>query len=359
MSALASERGMTAVNDALLQRFERARDAASRHAATIVFAFSLSGIPTLLRVTGPALAERLIRPFRHLETDLAALREPALAIDAWSEAETGIAPPRDIPEGHPPHSIDGRLAYRNQPGGRAVADRRQGRIIACFDAAERLSYSDVAKPFRSLLIPLLHDRGRQLLHGGLIAASSDAPALLLAGRSGSGKSTVALAALAAGFRFLGDDHTCLELAEKAAIGHSLYATCGIEPGHLGRFTQLPGDAVATPDGAKSVVYLAPRALHRLDRAARIAAIVIPEIRPGGVTETRPTSRGDALRALMPGSISILVAAPETRESPQFNGIGALVERLPAYRLALGPDLAAIAPVLRRLSAALAAEGAGR
>lgn len=359
MSALASESGMTAVDDALLQGFERARDAASRHAATIVFAFSLSGIPTLLRVAGPALAERLIRPFRHLETDLAALREPALAIDAWSRAETGIAPPRDIPPGHPPHSIDGRLVYRNQPGGRAVADRRQGRIIACFDEASRLSYSDAAKPFRSLLIPLLHDRGRQLLHGGLVAAAPGAPALLLAGRSGSGKSTVALAALAAGFRFLGDDHTCLELSEAAVIGHSLYATCGIEPGHLGRFAQLPGDAVATPDGAKSVVYLAPRALHRLDRSARIAAVVIPEIRPGGVTEARPTSRGDALRALMPGSISLLVAASRTRESPQFSGIGALVERLPAYRLALGPDLAAIAPALRRLSAALAAEGAGR
>jgi len=359
MSALAAERGMTGVNEALLENFERAQDAASRRAAVVVFAFSLGGIPTRLSVAGPVLAERLVRPFRHLETDPAALASPALTIDAWSQAETGIAPPRDLQPAHPPHSVDGRLAYRNQPGGRAIADRRQGRILACFDAAERLSYSDLAKPFRSLLIPLLHDRGRQLLHGGLVAAAPDAPALLLAGRSGSGKSTVALAALADGFHFLADDHTCLELAEEAVIGHSLYATCGIEPTHLAHFPQLPGDAVASPDGAKSVVYPMPKAQARLGRSARIAAIVIPEIRPGGVTETRPTTRGDALRALMPGSISILVAAPATRESPQFSGIGALVERLPAYRLSLGPDLADIAPALRRLSAALLVAEKGR
>lgn len=352
MSALAAAVGHLDLDGRLRDAFDEALRAARAEAPTVRIAVALGGLPVDLRVTGAALAESLFRPFRHLELDAStAEAAPVLTIEAWSWAETGVPLPR-FPADLAPCSADGNTSYRQQPGGRALADRRAMRILAGYEGVATLSYSDLAKPFRSLLIPLLHDRGRQLLHGGMVVPRPGGPGLLLAGRSGSGKSTVALSALAAGLGFLGDDHVCVELEGERFIGHSLYGTCGIAPGHLPEFAHVPGQVTGAPDRAKRVVLLASEELPRLVRSATIGAIVVPAIRPGGPTRSVRASRGEAMRALMPGSISPRFPGAPSHRHRQFEGIASLAARLPAFRLELGPDLATIPPALRELEARL-------
>ena len=320
-------------------------------------AITLGGLPLRITITGPDLAERLFRPFRHLEVSHSTVRADAFIIEAWSQAETGVAIP-ELGVEPVPYSPDGNLCYRRQPNGRAVADRRSRRILAGFESAAGLSYSDLAKPFRSLLIPLLHDGGRQLIHGGMVIADPDTSGLLLAGRSGSGKSTVALSALAAGFGFLGDDHLAISSEGGRLVAHSLYATCGISAGHLANFPRLPGRVVSAPDRDKNVILLAPEENGRLIAAAPIGAVVMPVIVPGAETGFRRASRGETLRALIPGSISPRLPVLQDGRGWQFDGIGAIAARMPGYRLELGADLASIPPVLRGLAAELAASRGG-
>lgn len=349
MTALAGAARDPAPGPRLRDAFEEALAAARTRAPTATVAIAVGGVPVQLSVTGEALAERLFAPFGHLALDPGAVGSlPVLAIDAWSQAETGVAPP-EFPVGRTPYSADGDFCYRNQPGERSLADRRAARILGGFEGAQRLSYSDLAKPFRSLLIPLLQDRGRQLLHGGM-SVPPGGPGLLLAGRSGSGKSTVALSALAAGFGFLGDDHVCVALDDEHAIGYSLYATCGIAPDHLASFAHLPGRVMSAPDRAKRVVLLTPEALPRLVRSAAIGAIVVPVIRPDGPTRFVRASPAAAMRALIPGSITPRPPTEHSDRHRQFEGVGALAARLPAFWLELGPDLGAIAPALCELAA---------
>ncbi len=338
--------------DALLRRsFAEAFASAAGRLAPQVRTVRLGGLAVRVEIAGPLLAERLLRPWQHLLDDGTA--SAAFGLRAWSEEETGIATP-SFPFAPKPYSVDGRIAWRHQANGRALADRGERLILAGFHGAGQLTYSDLAKPFRSLLIPLLRDAGRQLIHGGVVAARRGAPGLLLAGRSGSGKSTMAVAALAGEFAFLGDDHVALAREGGRFIAHSLYATCGLAADHLAAFPALPGEIVAAPDRSKRVLLLAPGESDRLASSAGIGAIVIPEIVPGAGARAVPASRGEALRALIPGSISPRLPAEERARNWQFAGLSDLAASLPAFRLEMGRELGAIPAALRELSARLAA-----
>ena len=336
--------------DALLCRsFEQAFATAVQRTRPEAQTIALGGLAVHLEIAGPALAARLLRPFHHL---IVASREtPAFHVQAWSEEETGVAIP-EFPFAPRPYSPDGTIGYRNQLNGRALADRRGKRILAGFDSPAALTYSDLAKPFRSLLIAMLHDSGRQMIHGGVVAAAPTAPGLLLAGRSGSGKSTVALAALAGGLAFLGDDHVAVDAMGGRFTAHSLYATCGLASDHVAAFAHLPGEVASAPDRDKRVVLLAPAAMDRLVRSLQLGAIVIPAIMPGAATRAIPATRGEALRALIPGSVSPRLPAHKPDRGWQFDGVGELAMHLPAFRLEMGHDLAAIPEALRDLSARL-------
>ena len=192
----------------------------------------------------------------------------------------------------------------------------------------------------------------------MVVSRPGGPGLLLAGRSGSGKSTVALSALAGGFGFLGDDHLCVGRDGDPFTVHSLYATCGIAHDHLAKFAHLPGSVTRGPDRDKCVVLLSPEALPRLVRSATIGAIVVPVIRPDGPTRVREASRGEAMRALMPGSISPRLLTAEASRYRQFESMAVLAAQLPTFRLELGPDLDTIAPALRELAAGLPGPAAG-
>ena len=336
--------------DTLLREdFAKAFVLAVGRIARVVRMLRLGGLPVRVEIAGPRLAERLLRPWLHLLGDEET--PPSFRIQAWSEEETGVAIP-EFPFEPKPYSADGRIAYRNQTNGRALADRGERLILAGFDAASHLTYSDIAKPFRSLLIPMLHDAGRQLIHGGVVARAVDAPGLLLAGRSGSGKSTVAVAALAGGLAFLGDDHVALSQEGGRFMAHSLYATCGLAADHLKAFPSLPGEIVAPPDRGKRVLLLAPGESDRLARSVAIGAIVIPTIVPGAGARAVPASRGEALRALIPGSISPRLPAAEQARNWQFAGVGDLAASLPAFHLEMGSDLGTIPAALRALSVRL-------
>ena len=83
----------------------------------------------------------------------------------------------------------------------------------------------------------------QLMHAGAVGYADGG--VLLAGKSGSGKSTTALACLASDLLFASDDYVCVATTAQPWV-HSLYSTAKLVPGNLSRFPELSGK-LSNPD----------------------------------------------------------------------------------------------------------------
>jgi hypothetical protein len=194
------------------------------------------------------------------------------------------------------------------------------------------------------LRPALHRwaalAGRHFVHAAAVA--TEAGGVLLAGPSGSGKSTTALACLEAGLDYAGDDYVILEGRQ----AHCLYSTAKLD---LGALERLPGLAPAVTDlrrGREDKAVLDVHA-HRADRVRSplpVDAIVIPTVGGSGPPRTRPASPGEALRALAPTTLIQLPGAAHER----MQAMAKLVRRVPAYRVELGDDVAAVAGEIARI-----------
>ncbi len=183
------------------------------------------------------------------------------------------------------------------------------------------------------------------------AAVGDAHgAALLVGRGGSGKSSTAVACLAAGLGFLGDDYSILRFAPEPVV-HSLYCTAKVaheELPHVGALAEACDADV--PRGQKAVLFPSRVYPERIVLSAPISVVLLPTI-VAGTTEpvVEPASAAEALRALAPSSlVQMHLDAPR-----ELGMLVQLVGTVPAYRLGLGADRAANAAMIAATLARLA------
>lgn len=357
-TAAPEESESTEDSSALMQRMRNAfREAVGGGTAEVRDGlYTFAGRPVRLRVVGGRLAERTHRAFGHLKRTGEADGRPTLTIDLWDETETSIlGPPAtgapDIERqwvacgGALAASPDGRYVSFRYQDSVTVLDRHAQRMIGCRRGGSHMSTGEYSKPLLLLLSIWYYDRGVQLLHAGLIA--SNGAGVLLPGESGTGKSTTSLASLTQGLEYLGDDFIGLERAGNDEFcGHAVFNTVCIARENLGRFPDLRAHAV--DDGFsqedKPILFLSEIYPDRLRTTVPIRAIVLLRIRSER-TEIRPARRAEALRAFAASTLHTVVPRPG-REALEM--LGAVVERVPAFWLLLGPELRDIAPSIERI-----------
>jgi len=209
---------------------------------------------------------------------------------------------------------------------------------------------ECATPLRHILHWWLARHGVQQLHAAAVGTESGG--VLVVGRSGSGKSTVALASLAAGLLYAGDDYVAASVGSDPVV-HSLYSSGKIEPHHVERFPHLlsaqriepEADPVTAPfDRHKTVVYLHESHPTTNTEGFRIRAILIPRIVGHGETLLTPVPRARALAALAPSTIVQL----HTAGQDALGSMRELVGRVPAFELALGANVDDAPSVIRDL-----------
>jgi hypothetical protein len=191
-----------------------------------------------------------------------------------------------------------------------------------------------AMPLRAVLRWALREQGVALVHGAALGGD-DAMALLV-GAGGAGKSTLALAAQQAGWRYVADDYCAVDPVTRAVAPVTSYAkvtaaTLALLPGLGPLRAPLP----PAPDG-KSVLALRPAPGGRLD------LIALPRVVPTGGP---PVAVGPAatMAALAPTS---LLQMPGSRATDR-ELLGQVVRGLPAVALPSGPDLVRTLAGLRR------------
>ena len=188
----------------------------------------------------------------------------------------------------------------------------------------------------------LGTRGYLQVHGASVGTPDGG--VLLVGRGGSGKSTVALSSLGSELLYAGDDYVAVAV-EPAPRVQSLYSSGKLEPYHahglLPHLLPLLSNAERL-ESEKAVLYVHEHFPEQTTSGFPLAAVFVPRVR-ASQRESRivEASRAEAFAALAPSTILQL----HTADSTAFAAMKKLVARVPCYGLEVGSDVAGIPGVI--------------
>ena len=313
-----------------------------RYSDKVHESFYLFGnLPARMRVVGHEMASYITRPFAHLEVEGSNVGTPQLTIDLWDESETNIRCQVGSLNGDAKFkkttavSSDGRLVGQQLRNVLTFYDHSAQHIISAVGWGRQLSVYERWKPLARPLLEWHNDRNIRMIHASLVA--QDGQGVLFGGKSGSGKSTAALACLFAGFHFLSEDYVGLgELQDGSFVGHSLYNSVFLKVSDATRFPSLaPFVTKGSRHEEKCAVVLSRVFPERLTRTAVIRVLVLPRIVDSAKPKFYAATKGEALLALGPSS---LLQIPSRRLGVRgFHQLAELVDRVPCYWLELGRD----------------------
>lgn len=318
--------------------------------------YAIDGSVVCLRFAGAALVAGLTAALAHLAT--APHPTPALTINLWDSATTGVTLPPLPATMYQPLPLDqqwGSYAHSArfhtffQPASQlfTMLDTHECEAFYWAQDAGQLPLAEGGAPLLTLLHWWLGQQGRQIVHGAAVGTATGGA--LLVGKSGSGKSTTALACLQAGLHYLGDDY-CLVGVRPQPTVYSLYSSGKVHFADLARFPrfQLAQSSRRYADADKALYFFADPFAAQLVPSLPLKAILLPQISPDGKSAVTPVSPATALLAMGPSTIFQLIG----EKSQTVHHLGQLVRQLPCYRLALGTDSAHIPALITELLAAL-------
>jgi len=318
---------------------------------------AIAGVRLRVRLSSPRLAAGALRALAHHALTSA----PASPYDA-----TVLLLDHDVP-GNPVHEI--LPAVRSAPpvadrierwsyesdAGRGLLhegfrtlflwDRGQRRAAVWLGEDGALPYHLVALPLLPVLSWVLAEQGRSVIHAAAVATESGA--VLIGGRSGTGKSTAALACLDAGLGFLGDDMCIVEPGTRPVV-HSLYCSGKLDAPDTARFPALAPARVegSGPWWEKSVYLFDGHLADRMVRSAALAGVAIPRRDDG------PPARLSARQAFLAMAPNTAFQLPGAAQAA-IAGVREVVSRVPVHSVGVGDGIGAIAGRLADFARGLA------
>jgi hypothetical protein len=304
--------------------------------------WQLAGRMVRTRYVAPALAARFHPTLAHLD-QLDAVDDADLEIGCWDRSLTAVAAPPPpwglddyLPEARIRGHVDGRV--------RATFDAT-ARVLSLYDRDARRAVLHVASsatvpdwmdraPFRTILTWWAADRGLAMVHASAVAWGDGA--VLLAGGSGAGKSTTAMACLAGGLDLLGDD-ACLVGLDPTPHLWSVYRRAKLEPDAARWLPSLDALVVVRTE---EQTHIDPGARHRHD--APLRAVLLPQVTNERTTRAVPIARAEAMRVLT--ATTLLEGGGMARAA--LTTLAALARDVPCLRLELGRDLDGVAAAVR-------------
>lgn len=330
-----------------LIRLGEAFDDAAGRLGSIERWYLVGGLPVRLTFAGSALIPAIDPALSHLA--IQPCPSATLDVRLWDSASSGVAVPGEpeageVALGEASAEPDGeavRSAYHIVPRILSLFDPMSEEAVLWVPDAGQVPWNEVASPLRTILHWWARGRGLQFVHGG--AVGLEGQAVLLAGRSGTGKSTSALACLLGGLDYLGDDYVLVSTAGGPKV-HSLYSAAKLQPSHLNAFPTL-APLMANPGFApdeKGLWFVQDHFPERTRRQAVARAVLVPHVTGRRETTVTTISAGAALVALAPSTIVQLSGA----DQHSLSTIAAFLASVPTHRLEVGTDLPGIASAVR-------------
>lgn len=346
MDTTASSGEQEAFFESVCNRFLKARTSAGE----VNFYYRICDTSVRLSFAGEALVPHITPALSHIE--ISEVEEPDLSICLWDSASTATCMVR------PPWKRD-RYTYRGDIWG-----YNSSRIKTAFHWVEfSLNMLDLktstglfwvehtrclpswmtAAPLRTLLHWWMEKNECQLVHAAAVGTKSGA--VLLTGKGGIGKSTVALSCLKSGFSYLGDDYVATRLKPEPSV-YSLYGTAKLNTGHVENFpevSRLISNSQNLKD-EKAVMFLYPEFSRQIIKELSLKAIVVPRITDNDESKITKISSENVLRA---ASFTTMTQLPGAGVKT-YEFLNQLSASLPCFRLDLGHDLARIPVTISNL-----------
>jgi hypothetical protein len=188
---------------------------------------------------------------------------------------------------------------------------------------------------------LLRERDRYALHASAVVQGDRA--LLIAGASGSGKSSTALSLIYAGWSWLADDLVLYEPGAEPRL-HGLARGFAFHTALAQRLPGLAGEPIDNKQFA-DIDRLFP---DRRAECGHAVALLFPRVTDGPTSHLERLSSLDALGELLPACGGIMVGGATGRA--QVAALRDLVATVPGYRLHAGRDIFGRGEVLEQLFA---------
>ena len=190
-------------------------------------------------------------------------------------------------------------------------DRLRNEVIYSVRDPLNLPYYGTGRTFpNGIQLGPVRTRGA-MVHAA--AVGTEQGAILITGRSGSGKSTTALACIRSSLKYLGDDYCAFSAAHDPEV-FSLYNTGklndDVDLARQPHFAPWIVNPERTGD-EKYLMFLGEHVPDRIMRRAPLRAIVMPQITNTTRPRLEPASAAAALRALAPSSMFQLPGEPRT------------------------------------------------
>lgn len=217
-----------------------------------------------------------------------------------------------------------------RPGLACYYERRSAQLAGAVSPLLQLLPSERGKPLLLPLLTWLADRNLRVYHASAVAWKGRG--VLLVGGENSGKTSVQLACLRAGWDFVADD---LVVVRQGQI-EPIYSSLWLASEHAARhFPELLPQLCVHPLDPKG--FLAVRDIPASARSCvTIEAAIWPQFSDSlAPARLFPASHGDLLRALIPSSFSLV---PGIQDGEKLHQIAALLRNASAWRLSLGRDL---------------------
>lgn len=313
---------------------DAARLAAAR-GDTETLTVTTAGLTLRVQVVGERL-QQLIVPGLFC-AGAAQATEPIAELWAFDSASSGVrAPP-------PPFAV----SDLNEHGG--IAGLTEGPVLGHYDA-EHQTFSlfderhacgvqwgrDIATmspwesgaPLRHLVRWALAVHDAHVLHAAAVGTADGG--VMLCGASGAGKSTTALACWLAGMALVTDDY-CVVRTDDVAAAHAVFSVAKASPETLALLPALADRARDAPRDWRDKRRMAMG--DALTPRLPLHAIVLPRIAPqtGAPVRLRPA---EALRRVAEATLPLFPSGGRRT----LRAVADLVTRLPAYELAVGPDV---------------------
>lgn len=326
------------------------RKAQSNGRGSTDYFYDIAGYSIRLSFASSALVPYIAPAFKHLIAQQSLKSD--LTICLWDSASTNIEMPS------PPWSDTDYVArseirgfnderimttVQQDSGIFNMLDMKQNLAVYWIQDAQRIPYYESGSPLLRILHRWMAGRNRQLVHAGAVGLREGG--VLLAGKGGLGKSTIALSCIDSELFYAGDDYVLLS-HELHPCAYSLFNTAKLDADNVWRLPHLK-PAISNPDKLKSekaLLFLHNYYPEKIVKNFPIKAILIPRLMGKAKTTLLRTSGMEGLRALAPSTIFQL---PNTGHKT-LKRIAQFVEQVPCYFLDLGDDISFIPDIILNL-----------
>ncbi len=227
-----------------------------------------------------------------------------------------------------------------------VVDRPSRRAVCWVTDKSAVKAWERSRPFLPALQAMFDDSPWLAVHAAALALEDRA--ILLAGPGRAGKTTLSLAGLSAGWRFIGDDYVLVDSREQAPAVAPLFATARLRDDMVARFSNLAGARTAiSHDFDERRHELSLRGIHELrGGVVRLERLLFLERSGHPAPDFAPIRRSKVLAAM---AANTFIATPGAKES-RLRKLSRLLMAAPPARFDPGPRiedaLAALMAALR-------------